>query len=735
MATLFASNRVFGGDVAEYLFTSHGYLHGASNLFSYPYPLLPALYLPLVSAVPGMVASFQLGDLTSGIALLFFCVGIYALALKLTRSTLAAVLAAAACGTQPFLMTEVGWTGIAQFVAFGLGALGLVFLVATKESPSLKLTWAGGGLFLLAVLAEPYSAGYFVVAAAIYVLGRWRLGAFRPEFVVRMSPLFAPSIAAVAYLSFLHPQIAATGLADPVLLHIQNLSNWGLMIGQFDGNNSYLLGLYGLTAIFYVLVRGQLQKSIPIDSWALRALFAALLVQVLLLTPYATSTRGPYFLVIPLGLLIGRLSQLLSLLPQDSLQPTGQVVASEASGGLPRAAESKEVTPPADLTTPFDSPENRRPSTMSGRLLSRMVVVGVALAVVVVGFQLGVSSASYPAAINFYGESTSQLQELTWLRAEVGGVLYIAPNPSTFPIVFATQRPVFPLVQPLYFTSADQRSAAALAWALASGVNWLQGGQVEFVDAAPAWAQPSPGLFVDEYPYDVQLLRTGDGLIFATYSPASNPAIVYTVSPFYAPARNTTVVGDSIVDTYQWQYLTLTKTLSMEPDGSANMTLGFAFHQAVPQSLQIRVVSPQAKVSEVQVASENGNSSARILQSFSGGSVPASYSTNETVQAVGLRQTTQFIATDQYGLPEVRTTLNVTGSPTTTYTVYVHFSVSGLSASSPSAVTESEALTSSGIRWVVINKASDTNYINRFVNDPTFILYSQSAHYDFFKVA
>ena len=57
IAQILERGRVFGPDVTEYLFTAHEYLTGAHSAFSYPFPLLPALFVPVVAVFPTLTAS------------------------------------------------------------------------------------------------------------------------------------------------------------------------------------------------------------------------------------------------------------------------------------------------------------------------------------------------------------------------------------------------------------------------------------------------------------------------------------------------------------------------------------------------------------------------------------------------------------------------------------------------------------------------------------------------------
>jgi len=722
--------RVFGPDVTEYLYTAHEYLHHAQSTFSYPYPLLPLLYTPIVVAFPTFLGSYQAGDVSVGVVTVFLGLAAYAFLRRLTEYPLAGAIGAATLSTQPILIAEAGWTGLAQFVAFGFGLLGLTLLVRLGSDLRWRIAGLAGAMFLLAALSEPFSAAYFVLAGVAYAVLRWRARLFDPGTFLRLSAVFVPAILGAVSLDLAYPQVAQAGLHQVLLEHLGSTAAWHSMFTVFVQSNWYLWGLYGTAVATFVIMRWRFGSGLAAERPMLPALLVALVPQVLILTPYLASNRAIYFAAIPIALVAARLAQMTS----DSTT----MYAAAVEGGPSSAEAGAVVASEAPESASPHSGRSLRPRTGRDQLVFARAAAGaLVVSMLVMGAQGGVATHGYPAILRTYGESPGNLQQLTWLRWHSGGVVYVGPNNQLFPVEFAMERPIFPAVQPKILNTQDQRDAAILGSTIAAGSSWLNAGPIVIADAEPEWNLPAPAILVYEYPYFVQLLRLGDGLLYASYSPAENPTLTYNVTLENAPVKNSTIVGDSLVDTFDYPRLHVVKTTTIDAQGAVNITLQYSFSDATVHGLELNAVSPQASVGSVTPVSLGSTSVATIDQSYwinSGTRVVNSYVTTERLVAPGTVATTHYVPSNSFGLPEVESVLHATDGSVLNYTVYLEFEIAGLSPGAVTPVDEASVMAAAGIQWAVVARSVNSNTISRFANDPNFSLYGQSNAYDFYSV-
>lgn len=719
---------VFGPDVTEYLFTAHNFLDGTSSTFSYPYPLLPLLYTPVVLTWPGFLSSYQVGDVSLGFVLLFLGICAYAFFRRISSSSLAAAIGATAVVTQPLLLSEAGWTGLAQFVAIGLGLLGLTTLIRYRSESRVRFAGLTGVLLILSTLSEPYSAAYFVVAGIFYSIFAWRLKMLSPRVLGGLALAFVPALVGGLSLDLAYPQLAQSGLHQLVINHLGNEATWHWMFTVFVQSNWYLWGIYAIAIGVFLLLRLRYGGGFVREPVVLPALLVALVPQTLVLTPLFSSNRAIYFAAIPLALVLARLAQM-----------------SRDSRAVFEAVE-RDSTPTAGTTTARDTPTSMSSSlslplrlrSVKGRYQFAGEAIGaLVISVLVIGAQGGLATHDYPAALKNYSESPGVLEQLTWLRGQSGGVVYVGPDNQLFPVEFAMERPIFPAVQPKILNTASQQDAAILGNTIAYGVNWLDAGQIVLTDSEPVWSLPAPAIFVSEAPYYVQLLRLSDAFATARYSPLGSPTTIYNVSLSGAPSRSSSIIGNALVDTFAYPRVSVVRTTTVDSSGLINITLNYRFQDAIVRGLGLDVISPQVTVDSASIATVDGDSVVLLHQSYwlnSGTRVVTTYSTSETISSPGMAQSSKFVSSNQYGLPAVQTGFVATNGSVLNYTVTILLSIFGITPGPIVPVTESSALVQDGIHWAVVAKGVDSNVINRFLHDPMFTLYLQSEDYDFFEV-
>lgn len=724
--------RVFGGDVTEYLFTAHEYLVGAHGTFSYPYPFVPVVYLPIVLLRPSFVASYQAADVSVGFFLLFLGFAAYRLFRQWANGPLASAVGSAAILTQPLIMAEAGWTGLAQFAAMAFGMLALAELLGPRFEAGLRSAFTAGAFLALAVLSESYAASYFLLGVGLYALFRWKSRLLTRALVGRWVVMLSLPIAAGAAVEISSPQVAQSGLRELVFEHVTQGALWSSMVRMFVAGDYYLWGALFLAVLAFVVLAWLSRDRLELDLNLFPALLLAWVPFVLLLTPLDASNRAIYFLALPVAAVCAGLVALPAVSVSDG--------PPELTGPPEDASPPPAGRPGNGGGLPAYRDSHGRPSPSVAPI--QATAVALSLAMLLVGVQGGIATQLYPGNLHYYSESPSRWNELTWLRGESGGVLYVGPSqaafPELFPVEYAMERPIFPVVQPKILNTASQQEAAVLGWTLTSGIHWLGGGPIIVTDSEPAWVLPSPAILVYEYPYLVQLLRFGDAEIFVNFSPQSNPALDYNVSMAYAESRSSATTSSSITDTYNYPSFTMQKEIGFDANGDVNVSFHFEFNRSIVHSLELQVASPMAKVNSSAIDNGPDSAAVRLQQSYwfnSGTLIVNHYSTSiEVLAGANLTQQSTFAPTNRYGLPSVVSLFTPRNSSIQNYTLTYHFSVAGIPSEAPRVVNESTALTQNGIEWAAVARSSDPNILGRFADDPTFTAYMQTASYQFYRV-
>ncbi len=678
------------GDPSEYLLTASQGLRTGPGELPYVFPAMPWLYTPVgVLNVP-FGAAYAAADVLSGILAIGVAGAFAALGRAVGRSWLSAGVAGAAAGTFPAVLGEVGWGGQAQFLAILLGAVaGAVLLSEFGGRQPLRARLVAGLLLGGAALAEPYAAAclvLFALAATILMTGR---GAVRLRALPGYVLLLAPAAAAVGFVTVRAGASSPTDLGSPVITYAGSPGGLGFILATLGFSAPWTALGYGLVLAAVVASLVLPPGGTSLQRSALIAAAVAFLLQALVVTPATYAPRAAAFFVLPLVVSVAIL-----------LSPTVLPV---------RRPESSAPAPA------------RRRWTLRGAARGRPWRWAAAtIAVAIVLIQVGLAWGSYPANLKFNEFNAAAIAQLTWLRDQGGSVMLVAPETLTFPVAFATERPLFPAVQPFWFDTPEERSAAVLACTVASGAEWLGAGPLEVVGTGPAGRLSSPSVYVYESA-DLIKVATVVAVENGVRSPGVRPGTAATGA---RPASNATLPGAFALPTYNVSTLA-----SVELNGTVVVHATFAPTGASDAPVRFGLAFTDLGLSDVRLAPSSGTAVATFQES-GGASValsldvgvaggPGDAVTSGTLNTSG--------TTDDL-------TWNVTPPASGPFNVTVSLAVPGLTVSPATLVAEATALASAGIRWAVIDTATNASAIPRFELDGLFAPAQITPTFEVFRV-
>jgi len=702
-----AANRgvLIGGDWSEYALTAHQYLTHQSSLFTYPTPILPLVYVPLELFTTNPVTIAQAAPAISGLLLIGLFLGGSRLFRVLTDVSWAALFGGVMMTTGPLFLDEMGWSGQSQYLALLFGILATAILlerVVRRDEPR-SAVWVGL-LLAGAALTEPYVAAYFLMAMIVLFLLVHRRAIARARNLAVAATALLPAIAAIGLLALLNPSTASTVSSQGAVAVLGNLAIYPALYARLTFSNLALAVLYPAIAIAYALTWRRRTYPDPRFRSLVPALVLAWIPLFLFLTPWADLDRSLYFLSVPLAAMVAELA---AALPALWSRPTNGVPAGPAP-----VREAR------------------------GRSTRAYVVPVVALvAVLTIGAQVGAATHTYYGSLTYYSYPQGDLSELAFLQHENGSLLYISPTQEFFPAAWASGRPVFPgpPAQPALFTRPAQFDAVEIANVLALGASWIPAGNVWVVDGEPDWSAPAPGLLELSSGYLLETLAVDDAFQTITFAPAGAPNVALTFPLAAAPSIVHTTNATSLVTRYAWPNLAVTKTIGIGADGV--VTVGFSYSGAsiAVETLNLTVEAPNRLPTVASGSTPFALGPVTLTQTFSPGVVPVRFSDTVAATASGLAGNATYRAASA-GLPaNVLFELHPTPGGLSQGSVTLHLTPGVRPATPGSAVTEAPSLAANDIEWVAIEKASGQSYLERFLNDPEFELFSNTTHYLVFE--
>jgi hypothetical protein len=703
IAFLLGSGLFFGGDWGQYILTAQNYLHPQPNLLVYPSPVLPVLYLPVALLAPNTGAIALTADVIGGVLLIGIFLAGYRVLSAVTASRWAGLTGAVFLATTPLLLDELGWSGQAQYLAILFGLLAVdIYLRRVDASGGWRPCLAVGALLVLGVLTEPYSTSFFLLTIALLHLLRHRAAVFRRAGLLRAALLVIPPVVALVGLSLANAALAGNTLGQPIAARADFLPMYESLFLRFTFHSVPLEVLYPVIGASYVLLWRRLPTPSTAGRWLVPAFVLAWIPVFLVLTPAVDTDRALYFALLPLAAMVAEITAALPSVYARSIDP------------------ARAERPPRP-TRWGPSPRGRS-----------AILPGLAVLVVVtVGVQVGVASHTYYASLTYYSYPSGALEELATLRGENGTLVLINPNLGSFSAAWASGLNTYfgPPEQPATFTRPVQQNAVITATLLADGPAWIAAGATWVVNGEPTWEAPAPAILEYQGYYLLETLALNDSQATIAWSPASEPSLNETVSLFSAPSIVASANPSNLSTVYTWSDLTVTKTLSVDPAGDVLMDLQYSFHGAVARELSIPLTAP-ALIPTTASASSPIPSSITVKQTYKNGFLPTTFTNTVRVSASGLTGSTHYLPQNRSVPGAVVTTLFPTSSnASTTYDVRTTITTGGLSSGPGTVATEAPVLSGNGISWIAVERSSPEQYLERFLNDPRFSLFSNETYY------
>lgn len=693
IVVLLNSGWAFAGDPSEYLLTAHRGLGSGPGELPYVFPALPVLYAPLNALNLPFGQAYAVADVVSGVLVILLALAFGLLGYVIGRTRFAAAAAAASGGTFPAILGEVGWGGQAQFLAIALGVVAVALLLAeVPEVPSIRASLSAGVLLAVAAFTEPYATACFVVFGVAAILLGVGLRSVRPRALLAYLLVVLPPLVAIEVVTRLAGSSSPQGLGPAVLLYAVSTGGWGFGLAAAGFTDVW-------TVVGYALVLGALVAVVLVAPGigrragaAVGSAVVAFLAEVFVVTPATYWPRAATFFVVPLAVAT---AVLVSRAPE-------------------RSAETEPTRPSRWIGRLHGSPGATR--------WLRRTTAAVALALVVA--QVVAAYGAYPGGLQFNEFESGAVGQLSWLRSAGGSVVLVAPEALTFPVAYATERPLYPAVQPFWFTTPEERDAAVFASTVAAGPAWLTAGPMELVEEGPPGYPSTPSVFVNESAYLIPLgtIVEEEGGSYAQ-ALSAHPAGAAVERPG-APASGVSLSGEAHLPSYNVSTLS-----SMSANGSVLVNFTFRTVGASAASVGIGLVFPQVGMEDLHVQAGR----ASLVTTFQ---EPGATQVDLPADIAVTGNSSVGIST-----PTVNSTI---GGPTllwnlsppkgAEFNASITFSLPGLSSSSVSLVTEAVALSDHDVQWVVVDAAANATALPRFELDPHFELDRASGPFDVFRV-
>jgi len=672
---------ITGLDVGEYAATASSLAKGATNMFSYPYPVVPLIYVPVVLLAGSTEAVFAVGSIFSAVFLILVSVSFYFFMRQVFGSDLAAAVGAGLMGLFPLWFDEVGWGGQAQFLAIVFGILSIACYFSFLRKPRLR-TWIGTSLLLLlAGFTEGYVTAFFAI-----VLFIWGLLEFIPKpnrnpkgFALTILSL-VPCGVLIASQTFSNSSTQVYAYSVPLIAGLSK----GLfleLVNRIVFGQAYLILVLDVVGILFVLRWARAKTRV--GNIAI-ALWVGFVIQTLLVTPAVYADRGLYFLPLPFGVMAAELGA----------QSMGRTAQGKTNYGI------------------------------LGCLIIGILIFG------------NVSASTYPGSLTYYSNGTQNLQTFPQVPPGDSAVLWASTRFEVWPAVFIMGRNVFQPSQAQYFTRTNQIQSSEMATDVSQGVGWVQSGEVTAIDAEPAWAEPSPALYVSNFPFNAELFSLNDALLPVIFSPAANATILWSESPFYS-TNSTTAYNDNgtISHSYQWNDLRIVKTIAMSSAGALTVAMRYYFVDSIPRSVEMRLFLQQQAGVSVVVNNRSTSSTSLVRQKLEVPWTTRTFETSVNFTLIGGSLNTKFISSDEFGMPELDATVTPSGASTSFISLTMTAHVEGLGGGRPTLTLENQSLNNWNVQWILVDKNGDFNTIQRFLHDPSFRLYDNSTYYLLFDRA
>lgn len=688
---------LFGGDWAEYLLSGPAYLHETQGLYLYPYPVLPALYLPLnVLLGQGSIRLAFAADIISGLIISVLFVAAYFACSAHVSSRWGGLVGALVIASFPLYLYEVAWGGQAQLLAYILGliALGILFRNGIPGR-SFPLTVLAGGILAIGAATELYATSFVLTFVGLMFLTKLTTRTKRAGVIVSMVETLSLPALVVIGVMFTNPAFT-NAAGEPALWHYWSYGPiWTHLWTDLSFQTSILAEAYAGILLFYAAYRLVYRSPVSVRSWVVPLLGISAVAVGLLFTPGEVADRSLYPLAFPLGFAVAELATL-----------------------WPRS--SPPVAP-------------RRLWRLEPEEVSWTLPVLVIASVSISGLQLGADTQLYPGFIAGYAFDQGELSQLSWLASEQGGVIYDSPNPHVFQVQWATDRPLFPgpAYQPYLLTSENKQETSVVGTELSYGPRWFDDGSLAVTDDEPEWGQPAPGILMFQGAHLYMTIEGDDFLNQVQYSPGSSPAQTSVSSLFYAPSVSTSATSTVTSVYYNWTDLSAVRTVQVLSSGPILLNYTFDFASSIPRSISLYLTSPGRTPTQGEVLSNTTTcSNSTVSQSYPAAwipSIPISFGVGAC--ASGAMLTTKYVSADQFGIFQLKYNLVPANSSVRVLGLSMEIRPDVPGSDHPKLVLQGAALAANDIDWVVLERTSSQLLIQRFMDDSAYSLYRTTPDY------
>lgn len=676
--------RLFSNDIAQYLLTAMNIIEGRENLFNYPYPLVPTIYLLPSMLIKDPLALYTFGLFVSGFLTIFVLIAFHIFVKGFSKTKISKIISTAFFGANPLLLDTIGWGGQSTLIAILCGLISLTFLLSYLKSWENKYFIFSLVFLSLSITSEPFISGYFVITEMLIFLIMKAKGLTqvkKSSFIV----LILIPLSQAAILWFLNrerdvsvpPFLGLYIVSDPDILH--------RILDRVTFHHVIMLFSFTLIILTYLVIRiASKRKNGVADLNAIIEATGLALVAIVLMTPAQFADRGAALYSIPLALM---LVDIVDYLTSKNAQTR---------------------------------------------------VYHEFLAVATIFFTLlsfGIGFNIYHGSLEFYYIDKELLEFTSFLSDESGEILFISPKHWVFSLAYITGKNVFATAQPVWFIFRPQIEASITAMTLAWGTRWIDAGEVKVVDSTPAGPQPSPAIYVAKYPYYVELFRLSDGLLPIAFSPAYNESIIWHESPFYARRITAWVSTNAMHSLYEYETLIINKTTSIDDGGEVSIMINYRFINSFPRRIGVRLISLMLKETEARILYD-GDRYARvnIIQTFKEPWLKLNYNTIVECWTAGdATLTVEYVRRNEWGLPEIK----ITATPITytdNVTITLKIKVLDVSIRTPHVVVQDDVVKDKNIKWVVIDKEGHPDIVLRFRRDHLYEEYAESRKYIILRV-
>jgi len=453
---LYHMNQLFGLDVSEYILTAKCYLKNCENIYVYPYPGVPLIYVLLILwSNSNPIDLIKIGNLISIFLETISMIVILKLAYDITKNLLVSVVGALFFGFYPLWLDVIGWGGQATMLAMLFGIITWINLYNSdvKRNNFIKLMIVSATLSL-SLIGEPYIFIYIALSSILFLV---IYGLYHQEkFLKILLKVFIISSLPILMIIYFYSTTYhhAINMLTPPVYHFIGAEVCQMLASRLTFDRSYLL--YLLVFIFILLVINLNKKYIKFLSFLI-AQFLASVLQCLLFTPiqYLDRCLHPFLLFITFTNVFVLYSYYYKL------------------------KKCIIIIVPILIISIF--------------ILIILPIEGLLI---------------YTNALSFYSIDTELLESVHQFSHFIhGNILFVSDKPYTFPLAFVSGKNIYSSRQPVWYIKPLQVNATIFAHLCANGVTWIDNGEVKIGTMAPQLKDSQIVVSVTKYPYAVDLYR------------------------------------------------------------------------------------------------------------------------------------------------------------------------------------------------------------------------------------